>query len=81
MFKTSENVSRLLCMQDRASGKTINKPEEVAQFVHTVFQKQARLAFREKTSKYLPENVKREYPWMMNAAHDPFLLEPKVGSL
>ena len=80
IFKTSESVPRLVSMRDKASGKIVNKPEEVAKLVHTVFQRQARPAFGEKTSKYLPEDVKRDYPWMMNTAHDPFFLESKVGS-
>ena len=60
----------------------LNDPEKITEYVHEAFQQQARpVNGRTKTRKYLPGEVKRDYPWEAGAYSniDPYTLETKVG--
>ena len=52
ILKPSENNIRLLHMRHSGTGKMLKTPEDITEYVHTTFQKQARPAFGE--SKQIP---------------------------
>ena len=67
---------------NKNTGQMLSDPGKIAEYVHKAFQQQARPAGgRTKTRKYMPEEVKRDYPWEAGAYNiiDPHTLETKVG--
>ena len=67
---------------NKNTSQMLNDPDKSTEYAHETFQQQARPAGeRTKTRKYLPEEVKRDYPWEAGAYSniDPYNLETKVG--
>ena len=77
ILKGDINNATLNAVLNKSTGQMLNNPEEITEYVHKTFQQQARPADgRTKTRKYLPEEMKRDYPWEAGAYSniDPYTL-------
>ena len=79
ILKPNQGNVKLLSVRNKDTGKVINAPADITAYVHKAFQQQAEPVFGTKTGKYLPEDVRRDYPWSRSSALDPYTLETDVG--
>ena len=80
IFGKAAGQAKMAAVND-TDGNVLNDSKQVSQFVHKFDQAQASPAFGPKTEKYLPGEVKRDYPWHTGGCSDldPFTLETRVG--
>ena len=80
IFGNAAEQAKMTAVND-TDGNILDDPKQVSQFVHKLYQGQASPAFGPKTGKYLPGEVRRDYPWHTGGWSDlgPFTLETRVG--